>query len=218
MAIKGVIFDVDGVLLDTMHVWTDAGARYLAGLGKEAEPRLGDKLFTMTVDMGAVYLKEHYGLTQSVPEITRGVNGVVEDYYYHHADFKPGARELLEKLKDAGIPMTIASSTARRYILAAMERLGCADYFQAVLSCVEFETSKSEPMIFFEAMKVMGTSPDETWLFEDGLYSVKTARAAGLKTVGVYDAVSSHEQEELQALADIYVKSLTEFTLTEGQL
>lgn len=56
--------------------------------------------------------------------------------------------------------MTIASSTARRYILAAMERLGCADYFQAVLSCVEYETSKSEPMIFFEAMKVMGTSPD----------------------------------------------------------
>lgn len=185
---------------------------------REAEPRLGDKLFTMTVDMGAVYLKERYGLTQSVPEITRGVNGVVEDYYYHHADFKPGARELLEELKAAGIPMTIASSTARRYILAAMERLGCADYFQAVLSCVEYETSKSEPMIFFEAMKVMGTSPDETWLFEDGLYSVKTARAAGLKTVGVYDAVSSHEQEELQALADIYVKSLTEFTLTEGQL
>ena len=57
MNIKGVIFDVDGVLLDTMHVWTDAGARYLQSLGVTAEPGLGDRLFTMTVDMGAVYVR-----------------------------------------------------------------------------------------------------------------------------------------------------------------
>lgn len=213
MNIKGVIFDVDGVLLDTMHVWTDAGARYLASLGVEAEPRLGDKLFTMTVDMGAVYLKENYALSQPVSEIIRGVNGVVEDYYYHHADFKPGAQKLLHQLKEAGIPMTIASSTAQQYILAAMKRLGYAEYFDEVLSCVQLKTSKSEPMIFFKAMEIMGTKPEETWLFEDGVYSVKTAKTAGLKTVGVYDEVSRHEQEELEKQADIYVKSLTDFHL-----
>lgn len=211
MEIKGVIFDVDGVLLDTMHVWTDAGERYLASLGIKAEPRLGDKLFSMTVDMGAIYLKERYELPQSIEEIIKGVNGVVEDYYYRHAQFKPGAKGLLKKLKVRGVPMTIASSTAQGYILAAMERLGAAAYFDAVLSCVQLETSKAEPMIFFEAMKIMGTEPGETWLFEDGLYSVKTAKKAGLKTVGIYDEVSAHEQEELAAEADIYIRSLTEF-------
>ena len=213
MEIKGVIFDVDGVLLDTMSVWTNAGAEYLESLGIEAEPRLGDKLFTMTVDMGAVYLKEKYGMSQSLDEIIRGINGVVEDYYYYHADFKPGAGKLLAALSAAKIPMTIASSTGRKYIAAAMERLNAKHYFREILSCVELKTSKSEPVIFYEAMRIMGTKPCETWLFEDGLYSVKTAAAAGIKTVGVFDAISAEDQEELAATADIYVASLEDFQL-----
>lgn len=211
--VKGVIFDMDGVLLDTMHVWTDAGARYLASLGKEAEPRLGDKLFSMTVDTGAVYLKERYDLPQSISEIIAGINGVVEDYYHFYAPFKPGARALLERLLQAEIPVTIASSTAERYITAAMDRLCAARYFKKILSCVELGTSKSEPKIFFEAMKIMGSEPENTYLFEDGLYSIETAKKAGLNTVGVYDAVSAHEQEKIKETADVYVKSLLEFTL-----
>ena len=206
MNIKGVIFDVDGVLLDTMHVWTDAGARYLQSLGVTAEPGLGDKLFTMTVDMGAVYVREHYGLSQSEEEITRGINGVVAGYY---------AQELLEGLKAAGIPMTIASSTTEDYIRMAFDRLGYTGYFTEILSCVQRNTSKAEPKIFFEAMEIMGTAPSETWLFEDGLYSIKTAKKIGLRTVGVYDPVSEKEQAEIEKTADIYVRSLKDFTFAE---
>lgn len=215
MNIKGVIFDVDGVLLDTMPVWTNAGAEYLKSVGIEAEPRLGDKLFAMTVDMGAVYLKERYAMSQPAEEIIRGINGVVEDYYYYHAEFKPGARQLLEALYRAEIPVTIASSTGREYILSAMKRLDAVCYFREILSCVELKTSKSEPDIFYEAMRIMGTEPCETWLFEDGLYSVKTASAAGIKTVGVFDEISAGDQEELKAAADIYVTSLADFPLLQ---
>ncbi len=210
MSLKGVIFDVDGVLLDTMHVWTDAGARYLQSLGVKAEAGLGDKLFTMTVDMGAVYVKERYALAQSAEEITRGINGVVAGYYADEAAFKPGARQLLERLKTEGIPMTIASSTTEDYIRTAFDRLGYTGYFAEILSCVQWKTSKAEPKIFFEAMKIMGTKPSESWLFEDGLYSVKTAKTAGLKTVGVYDPVSEKEQAELSQTVDIYVRTLEE--------
>lgn len=213
MAIKGIIFDVDGVLLDTMHVWTDAGERYLQTIGKKAEPGLGDKLFSMTVDMGALYLKEKYNLCQPPEEIIGGINGVVEDYYYHFAQFKPGARELLERIKEAAIPMTIATSTRKDYILAAFDRLGYTAYFNAILSCVELKTSKSESKIFSRAMEKMNTKPEETWLFEDGLYSIKTAKTLGLKTVGVFDPVSAHDQEEIEKLADVYVESLAAFTL-----
>lgn len=65
------------------------GARYLASLGIEAEEGLGAKLFSMTVDMGAVYLKENYPLSQSLSEIKKGINGAVENYYFTEADFKP---------------------------------------------------------------------------------------------------------------------------------
>ena len=210
-----MIFDVDGVLLDTMHVWTDAGARYLASLNIEAEPGLGNRLFTMTVDMGAVYVKETYGLSQSLEEITQGINGVVADYYHNEAELKPGAARLLALFHEEGIPMTVASSTAERYIRAAFDRLNVTGYFREILSCVELQTSKSEPEIFYEAMKVMGSRPEETWLFEDGLYSIKTARRAGLRTVGVYDEISACDQEKIKALADIYLTSLIDFNLNK---
>lgn len=213
MKIKGAIFDVDGTLLDTMHVWTNSGATYLASLGIEAEPDLGDKLFTMTVEMGAAYLKENYHLPYPVDEIRKGINGVVERYYFEEADFKPGARALLEEMKAAGVPMTIATSTEKYCILAAFDRLGYTDYFDAILTCGEVGASKSEPVIFYEAVRAMGTEPSETWLFEDGLYSIKTARAAGFKTVGVYDAVSEKDQEEIRQLTDLYVRDLRDFSL-----
>ena len=211
--IKGAIFDVDGTLLDTMPIWTNSGANYLASLGIEAEPRLGDKLFAMTVDMGAEYLKANYGLPQSCREIAKGINGIVEGHYFNDADFKPGARELLDRMKSAKIPLAIATSTEKYCIEAAFDRLGYKDYFDVILTCGEVGASKSNPKIFFEAVAALGTPIEDTWLFEDGLYSIKTAKAEGFKIVGVYDKVSEADQEGIKQYADIYVKDLTEFTL-----
>ena len=70
MIIEGAIFDVDGTLLDTMPVWHDAGARFLATLGMEAEEGLGDKLFAETVQTGAEYLIKNYGLKMSRDEVS----------------------------------------------------------------------------------------------------------------------------------------------------
>lgn len=209
--IKGAIFDVDGTLLDTMPVWTTAGVRYLQTLGIEAEPGLAETLFSMTVDMAAGYMKEKYDLQQTPEEICRGVINMVEDYYRHHADFRTGARELLEQLRNAGIPMTIATSTNLHCILAAFDRLGYTDYFDAILTCPEMGTHKSEPDIFYEAARIMETEPSETWVFEDGLYAIKTAKNAGFKAVGIYDEASKADQEEIKTWSDKYVIDLGAF-------
>ena len=71
--IKGVIFDVDGTLLDSMEIWEDVGVRYLNSIGIEAEPDLGTVLFTMSIQEGAAYVKEHYHLSQEPEEIVQGV-------------------------------------------------------------------------------------------------------------------------------------------------
>ena len=68
--IKGAIFDVDGTLLDSMEIWEDVGVRYLNSIGIEAEPDLGTVLFTMSIQEGAAYVKEHYHLSQE-PELCR---------------------------------------------------------------------------------------------------------------------------------------------------
>ncbi len=208
--IEGAIFDVDGTLLDTMHIWHDAGARFLGHLGIQAEEGLGDKLFKETSVSGAQYLIDNYGIKLSIQEIAQGIDREVENYYFTEADFKPGAKELLLRIAKENIPLTVATSTHRRPIEEALKRLGVIDLFQKIYTCRDLGTTKQEPLIFYEAEKTMGSARENTWVFEDGLYAIKTAKSAGYVTVGVYDKVSEKDQKEMKSIVDIYCKTLEE--------
>ena len=87
------------------------------------------------------------------------------------------------------------------------------DYFDVILTCSEVGKSKENPDIFFEAVSVMKTPIEYTWLFEDGLYSMKTAKREGFRVVGVYDSVSEKDQEEIRRVADVYLTRLEDFKL-----
>ena len=106
---KGAIFDVDGTLLDSMPIWEDAAARFLAGLGIRAQEGLGDIMFRMSLDEGAVYLKNTYGLDMSVEEVKAGVLGVIRDFYVNQVQPKAGVREFLKELSSRRMPMYIAT-------------------------------------------------------------------------------------------------------------
>ena len=209
--LKGAILDVDGTLIDSMPVWHNCGARYLAGLGIEAEPGLGDYLFTQTNESGAYYLIERYSLDKTPEEVAEGLSKEMEKFYFNEAKLKKGARELLDSFKDSGVPMTVATSTDRYLIEKAFEELDIAGYFKKVLTCPEEETTKADPLIFNMAAELMGTSPEDTWVFEDGLYAIRTAKEAGFRTVAVYDPISESDWEGLKELADISVAGLDEF-------
>ena len=86
--IRGAIFDVDGTLLDSMAIWEDAGARYLKGLGIQAQEDLGKLLFPMSLQEGAAYMKARYDLKLSVSQIIEGVGDTVRDYYFYEAPLK----------------------------------------------------------------------------------------------------------------------------------
>ena len=210
---KAVIFDVDGTLLDTMPIWSESGATYLKSIGVEPEEGLGEKLFTMTTDGGAVYLKDTYNLEQSLNEIKEGITAIVSEAYRNYADFKPGAKELLLEMKSKGIPMTVASSTESHLLKMVLGRLGVADYFEEILSCGDMKTTKNEPDIFYKAVEIMGSEVENTWIFEDGLYAIKTGVREGFPVVGVYDKVSYKDQKEIKAYSDIYVSNLEELDI-----
>ena len=209
----GVICDVDGTLLDSMPTWHDAGARYLATLGIEAEPNLGDILFAETSETGARYMIKRYGLDQSVPEVAEGINEQMKAFYYNEVMPKAGAADVLQRMKDAGVPMTVATSTDRQCMEPALERLGMLDYFLQIYCCREMDTTKDSPDIFFAAAERMDRKPEDVWVIEDGLYSIRTAKAAGFHTVGIYDSVSEVDQKEIRELTDFYYTNLLEFDL-----
>ena len=210
--IKGVIFDVDGVLLDSMGIWTDLGARYLVSIGKTPEEGLAEILFSMSMEQGAEYLREHYSIGLTAEEIGTGLQDMLRDFYYYEVQAKPGAQQLLQAVSSAGIKITAATSSPREHIERALERNGLLSYVDRLFTNAEIGKSKHSPDIYDAAAGHMGTAPGETCVFEDSLYALRTAAAAGYHTVGVYDSKGESDQEGLRGSAEIYIHELCEIT------
>ena len=209
--IRGAIFDLDGVLLDSMGIWNDLGARYLRSLLVEPEPELNQILFSMSMEQGAAYLKAHYRLSQTEEEIGAGIAKLLEDYYFYQVPAKPGAEELLQFLAERNIPMAAATSSPREHVTRALARLGLLPYLGGVFTTAEVGESKHTPAIYRCAAQSLGTAPAETLVFEGSLYALKTAAAAGFPTVGVFDANGEADQAGLRAAATVYLTALPQF-------
>lgn len=208
--IKAAIFDVDGVLLDSLGIWNDLGARYLRSRGLTPEPGLGQTLFAMSMEQGAAYLRTHYPLGRTDAEICDGLAAMLRDFYYEEVRAKDGAAELLAALAAQGVPMALATSSPRDHVTHALQRLGLWGYFTQLFTTTEVGASKHEPTIYNLAAQVLGAAPRDTAVFEDSLYALKTAKAAGFKTVGVFDADGEGDQAGMRREADLYVKNLHE--------
>lgn len=206
--IRGVIFDADGVLLDSMAIWEEAGERYLRKQGREPEPRLGRTLFAMTVQEAAQYLKETYAISLGIQEIAAGILETVNDFYLYEVQLKPGVSEFLEALDRKGIQAAVATSSEKSQIEQAFQRLGIRKYFQGIATCTEAGAGKTEPAVYEMARNMLGTEVKETAVMEDSLYALLTAKRAGYPTVGIYDPFSEEDQEELKRQADLYLPDL----------
>ena len=211
--IRGVIFDVDGVLLNSMPVWENLGELYLNRLGVHAEKGLGDILFSMSLEEGADYLISTYGLSMTPEEIIKGLNREVQDFYENKVPLKEGVRQYLNEFRERKIPMAIATSGDRKNAEAALKRLKVLPYFQGIFTCSEMGVSKSQPDIYYTAALQLDTEPAETLVFEDALYAIRTAKQAGFKTVGVYDKSGSRDLAQIWNTADIYLPEFTDFVL-----
>lgn len=207
--IKGIIFDFDGTLFDSMRIWVEAGELYLNSVGMTAEKDLWKKLKTMSLLQSAEYLKDAYSLPLSVDNIMNGINKVVEDFYFYHAMPKECVMDVLENLKARGIKMCIATATDRYQVEAALKRCNMLHYFDAIFTCTEVGHGKDEPYIFEIAREAMGTEKSEIAVFEDAYHAAKTAKEAGFYVIGIYDRYEKRT-EELKVLADVYVNSFSE--------
>ena len=207
--IKGAIFDLDGTLLDSMFIWDTIGEDYLRSLGKEPHEDLKETFMTLTLEEAAEYYREHYGVTLSVKEIVDGVNGMVEEIYRTRVTLKPGVAEYLSWLLENGVRMCVATVTDRYLVEETLERLGILHFFSDIFTCAEVGYGKDKPIIYRKAQEYLGTKKEETYVFEDLTFALKTAKEDGFRTVGVYDRHESG-QDELMKLADHYVRDFTD--------
>lgn len=211
--IKGVIFDVDGVLLNSMPIWENLGELYLRSLGVEAEKDLGEILFTMSLEEGADYLISQYGLNKTPEEIVEGLNREVRDFYSERVPLKEGVREFLYEFNEKKIPMVIATSGDRKNTEAALRRLKVLNYFQGIFTCSEIGSGKNQPDIYLAAALQMDADPAETWVFEDAYHAIRTAKSVGFKTAAVYDKANDKDLAQIWNAADIYLPEFADFSV-----
>lgn len=206
--IKGVIFDIDGVILDSMPIWDKAGEMYLCSLGFQPEPGLAKTMFSMSMGEGAKYLRERYQMDMDEVEIIKGINRTIEDFYAFQVQLKEGVEQFLKGLRQYGIKTVAATTSDRQVFERALKRLNVTGYFERIFTSSETGAGKSKPDIFLAAAEHMGTIPKETWVFEDALYAIRTAKNAGFRTVGVYDDSSLDDMDEIMKISDIYLRKL----------
>ena len=198
MRIRGAIFDVDGTLLDSMFIWDTIGETYLRSIGYQPKENLNETFKNMSLHQAARYYQTEYGVTLSIDEIMDGVNAMLERYYRFEVPLKPGVAELLERLRQSGVKLCIATATDRHLVEAALDRCGVLSCFGEIFTCNEVGHGKDEPDIFETALRFLGTRREETLVFDDALYAVRTAKEAGFPVAAVYD---SHERSQAEVCA-----------------
>lgn len=211
--IKGVIFDVDGVLLDSMSVWENLGEEYLALKGIKAKEGLKDILETMSMEEGAEYLKNVYHINDGRNEILKEIKNILEKFYKETILLKPGIYTYLKQLKKKNVCMTVATSGDKSLVKEAFQRLGIDGFFSDIITCADVKKGKDHPDIYIEAAKKMNLKPKEVFVFEDAYHAVYTAEKAGFFVVGIYDTCNEKDEENIKKTADLYLENFDDFEM-----
>ena len=179
-----VIFDMDGLLIDSEPTWKRVESEALKrALGLELTPEQL-KRFTgrATRDFVRLVALDNPQLCVDQPELIELILSMMAQRIVD-APLLPGARELINFLQAEGIPMAIASSTPRMLIEAVVERHQLP--IDVITSGAEAKASKPHPEVFLQAAERLNADPFDCWVFEDSLNGVIAARAASMKVVAV---------------------------------
>ncbi len=210
MKISGAIFDLDGTLLNSTQMWKGAAARYITSLRKTPEPDLWEKTRGMTVPELCAYLKSEYAIATTEEKIAKGFNAKLREDYLADVDIKEYVPVLLERFKQKGVAMCVATSTDKAIADEILARLGIRDYFSSIVTWKDAGCGKVDPGVFKYAHGVIGTPKEETIVLEDGLLAVKGAKEAGFYVVAVADDLEAENRDEIKKTADKFIDSFEE--------
>ena len=208
--IDGVVFDLDGLLLDSEQVWDAAREQLVRERGGRWHGNAQRDMMGMSSREWSRYLHDELGLREPPEEISREVVRRLEAIYRERLPVLPGAREAVERI-GARWPLALASSSNRELIDLALELLEVAPLFKATVSSEEVPRGKPAPDVYLEATRRLGVNSTRAAAIEDSHNGIVAAKAAGLRVVAVPNRHFPPGEDAL-AEADVVLDSLAGLT------
>ncbi len=207
--IRGVVFDLDGTLLDSMGVWAQIDIDFLGKRGIAVPADYMESISSLGFRATALYTIQRFGLRESPEALMEEWHEMSVEQYRDHVALKPGAMELLEKLRGAGLSLGIASALAKELAVPCLERNGILSFFTGIEIADHRTGGKDKPAIWVKAAENLSLRPEACAAVDDVAAALIGARAAGMFAVGVPD-IHSGAFDKLRAASDLYIENLAE--------
>lgn len=208
MDIQGVIFDLDGTLLDSTWVWTQIDKDFLGKHGFEVPDDYSQAVSSMGFADVAAYTIERFGLKATKEEVMAEWNAMAHEAYARRIQVKPGTVELLQWLKAEGIPAGIATSNSASLFEPCLRNNNVYELFHSFTETGDVDRGKEFPDVYIRAAEKLGAEPGHCLVFEDIIPALRGARKGGFITVGVREPKWMYSQEEFRASCDYTVEEI----------
>jgi HAD superfamily hydrolase (TIGR01509 family) len=211
MAIEAVVFDLDGVLIQTEEIWDEVRELYVRERGGRYDAEAQRAMMGMSSTEWARFIHEELGVPDEPEAISAEVVRRMEARYREHLPLIDGAVEAVQRLA-ARWPLGLASSSNRPLIDAALELAGLTRHFRATVSSEEVARGKPTPDVYLEAARRLGVAPDRCAAIEDSHSGIRSAKAAAIRVLAIPNS-SFPPGDDALALADDVLGSLAELTV-----
>ena len=205
--IDGIIFDLDGTLIDSMGVWENLASEFLRKNKIVANEGLEEIIKTMTLRESSKYLIDEYNLDYTIEEVIINIKDIVFDAYKYDIKAKDCVYEYLDILEKKNLKMMILTASEKELVEICLKRLGLTKYFDHIITCGDVNLSKNNPEIYILASNLINAKPERVLIFEDSYHCVKAAKKANVKVVAVKDEYSLKDEINIKKLADYYINS-----------
>jgi HAD superfamily hydrolase (TIGR01509 family) len=207
--ILAVVFDMDGVLVDTEHLWDEVREELTTEWGGRYTPEAQEAMMGMSSLEWSRYLHETVGLREPPETINAEVVRRMLARYEVDLPVVPGAVEAVRRLDGEGFRLAVASSSNRELIDAVLRRIELAALFEATVSSEEVARGKPAPDVYVEAARRLDVAPEKCAAIEDSASGIRAARAAGMRVVA-YPNRHYPPSAGILSTADAVIASLDE--------
>lgn len=207
--ITTVIFDMDGVLIDSEPIHWKVNQDYFESIGTPVtEDHYSDNFVGLPLDQMLVQLKEKFNLPKSVEQMLKeNLENLYEAFSTVPIEAVTGVTELIETLKKTNLNLAVGSSSDPALISIILKRIGLKNYFTHTVSGFEVERGKPEPDLFLHIAALFQVKPESCLVIEDSALGVLAARRAGMQVVGVQNGTSGNQD---LSKADLVISGFSE--------